>query len=84
MLIPEPGNSTEGQCMYLLHVPALLWTGVAVQFLTLMCALSDGVANASEGFPGDSEIKKQPANAEGVGSVLGLGRSPGEGNGKPL
>ena len=49
-----------------------------------MCALSDGVANANEGFPGDSVIKKPPANAEGVGSVPGLGRSPGEGNDNPL
>ena len=34
------------------------------------------------GFPGDSVIKNPPANAE-VGSILELGRSPGEGNGYP-
>ena len=28
--------------------------------------------------------KNPPANAEGVGSVPGWGRSPGEGNGSPL
>ena len=28
--------------------------------------------------------KELPANAGDVGSVLGLGRSPGEGNGNPL
>ena len=32
-------------------------------------------------FPGGSAIKNPPANAEDVGSVPGLGRSPGEGNG---
>ena len=36
------------------------------------------------GFPGGSVVKNLPANAGGVGSIPGLGRSPGEGNGKPL
>ena len=36
------------------------------------------------GFPGDSVVKKLPANAEDVGSIPGLGKSPREGNGNPL
>ena len=39
------------------------------------------------GFPGDSVVKSWPASAEDVGSVgsiPGLGRSPGEGNSNPL
>ena len=36
------------------------------------------------GFPGGSVVKNLPANAGEVGSVPGLGRSPGEGNGNPL
>ena len=36
------------------------------------------------GFPGGSVVKKQPANAGDVGSIPGLGRPPGEGNGNPL
>ena len=39
------------------------------------------------GFPGGSVVKNPPANArdEGdVGSVPGLGRSPGVGNGNPV
>ena len=36
-----------------------------------------------EGFPGGSGIKNLPANAEGLGSILGSGRFPGEGNGNP-
>ena len=35
-------------------------------------------------FPGGSVVKKQPANAGNVGSIPGLGRPPGEGNGNPL
>ena len=39
------------------------------------------------GFPGGSVVKNLPANAEDAGDaglVLGLGRSPGIGNGNPL
>ena len=41
----------------------------------------------SLGFPGGSVVKNLPANAGAAGdagSVPGLGRSPGEGNGNPL
>ena len=36
------------------------------------------------GFPKGSVIKNLPANAGDTDSVPGSGRSPGEGNGKPL
>ena len=39
------------------------------------------------GFPGGSgknSVKNRPANAGDAGSIAGLGRSPGEGNGNPL
>ena len=36
------------------------------------------------GFPGGSVVKNPPANAGDAGSVSGLGRSSGEGNGNPL
>ena len=36
------------------------------------------------GFPDGSVVKNLPANAEDLGSIPGLGRSPGEGNGLPL
>ena len=36
------------------------------------------------GFPGGSEVKASACNAEDLGSILGLGRSPGEGNGNSL
>ena len=36
------------------------------------------------GFLGDSAVKNTPANAQDMGSILGSGRSPGEGNGNPF
>ena len=35
-------------------------------------------------FPGGSEVKELASNAGDSGSIPGLGRSPGEGNGNPL
>ena len=35
-------------------------------------------------FPGGSDSKESACSAEDLGSVPGLGRSPGEGNGYPL
>ena len=37
-----------------------------------------------EGFPGGSVVKHPSANAGDTGSIPGLGRSPGAGNGSPL
>ena len=36
------------------------------------------------GFLGGSEVKVSACNAGDLGSIPGLGRSPGEGNGNPL
>ena len=36
------------------------------------------------GFPGGSAVKNPPADVGDLGSVPGLGRSRGEGNGNPL
>ena len=35
-------------------------------------------------FPGDSDSKASAYNVGDLGSILGSGRSPGEGNGNPL
>ena len=43
-----------------------------------------GVCICIRGFPGGIVVKNLPANAGDAGSVAGLGRSPGEGNGNPL
>ena len=37
-----------------------------------------------KGFPGGSDSKESICKAGDPGSILGLGRSPGEGNGYPL
>ena len=37
-----------------------------------------------DGFPGSSDSKEPACNAGDLGSIPGSGRSPGEGNGKPL
>ena len=36
------------------------------------------------GFPGGSDSKEFPCNVGDLGSIPGLGRSPGEGKGYPL
>ena len=36
------------------------------------------------GFPGGSEVKASACNVGDLGSIPGLGRYPGEGNGNPL
>ena len=38
----------------------------------------------NKGFPGGSNRKEPACNAGDLGSIPGLGRSPGEGNGNPL
>ena len=38
----------------------------------------------TKGFPGGFVVKNPPASVGDVGSIAGLGRSPGEGNGNPL
>ena len=35
-------------------------------------------------YEGGSAVKNPPSNSGEAGSIPGLGRSPGEGNGKPL
>ena len=40
--------------------------------------------NVLQGFPGGSDGKESACSAGDLGSIPGLGRSPGEGNGNPL
>ena len=40
--------------------------------------------NTYMGFPGGSDGKESACNAGDLGSIPGLGRSPGERNGYPL
>ena len=38
----------------------------------------------SHGFPGSSAVRESACNAGDLGSIPGLGKSPGEGKGYPL
>ena len=50
-----------------------------------LCDLAaDGGAGTRGAFPGGSGSKVSACNAGDTGSIPGLGRSPGEGNGNPL
>ena len=55
----------------------------------IFCSLSDGKIQylvffvLSKGFPSGSDGKVSVCNAGDLGSIPGLGRSPGEGNGSP-
>ena len=46
--------------------------------------LSATIRNSSMGFPAGSDSKESACSAGDLGPVSGSGRSPGEGNGKPL
>ena len=50
--------------------------------ITQTCTL--GTSNLVGGFAGGSVVKNLLANAGDMGSMPGLGRTPGEGNGNPL
>ena len=54
--------------------------------MTCVCTLHDVsfFTKVRKDFPSGSMVKNLPANAGDTGSVPGLGRSPGEGNGNPL
>ena len=41
------------------------------------------LAGVYQDFPGGSDAKESACKAEDPGSIPGLGRSPGEGNGNP-
>ena len=56
------------------------WNSITFTSILLARELS----KAQLAFPGSSEVKASACNAGDLGSILGLGRSPGEGNGNPL
>ena len=54
------------------------------RYLCADVSVKTGCVSHSTGFPGGSEGKASACDAEDPGSILGSGRSPGEGNGNPL
>ena len=59
-----------------------IFTGAIKPILNLHSYLLSGSVQKS--FPGGSDSKASAYNAGDPGSIPGLGRSPGEGNGNPL
>ena len=49
-----------------------------------LSTVSSSICHEVLGFPGGSEVKVSASNAGDLGSIPGLGRSPGERNGYPL
>ena len=64
-------KGSENICMILLYNCGYMWTHLSKPMNV-------------QGFPGDSDGKEFICNVGDPGSVPGLGRSPGEGNGYSL
>ena len=76
-LLSEPPEKPTGE----LHGPILR---IRFSYRVLECRHFGGITLISWDFPGGSDSKESACNAEDPGSIPGLGRSPGEGNGNPL
>ena len=73
-------NSREPKWLFL-----AVWSNYIFTFGEEDLPTSFGHARSSlEGFPGGSEGKESACNVEDLGSIPGLGRSPGKGKGYPL
>ena len=57
---------------------------VRAQILIAFHSLQLSTKYYNVGFPCGSDVKESACNAGDLGSISGLGRSPGEGNGNPL
>ena len=57
--------------------------GYALHYISMDSTFKEKGKNLL-GFPGVLDSKESACNAEDPGSIPGLGRSPGEGNGYPL
>ena len=70
-------------CYYPSHI-CRVFSNVPCFIFSLVVSLATKYINIISGFPGGSGSKESACNAGDQGSVSGLGRSPGEGNGYPL
>ena len=52
--------------------------------VTTAYSVKEGLATLIHSIPGGADGKESACNAGDPGSIPGLGRSPGEGNGNPL
>ena len=82
--------------MFLLFIPTPLSRSTLYQLLLFLTVSIVGlpqsvllciymyVCSAFKGFPGGSDNKESTCNTGDPGSIPGLGRPPGEGNGYPV
>ena len=64
---------------------ALVWKCVPPYLRWYVCVYAfKREFEVAYGFPGDAEFKASARNAENLGLIPRLGRSPGGGNGNPL
>ena len=68
-----------GECLRWLINDLVVWVRPSLNLSTLI-----GLTFRREDFPGGSDGKAPVYNAADPGSIPGLGRFPGEGNGNPL
>ena len=74
-------------CTKQVRRPALQFSGDLIRLMAeTLCVRGREVVytNLPMDFPGGSESRTSAYNVGDSGSIPGLGRSPGEGNGKPL
>ena len=64
------------------YLRLLIYLPAVIPYLTSIIVAYSTISTMD--FPGGSDGKVSAYNAEDPGSVPGLGRSPGEGNGNPL
>ena len=74
----EPDSVTE------ICVQKVYWACLRGQHLSRSKGSETGSREELDGFPGGSDGKESTCNARDLGSIPGLGRSPGEGKGYPL
>ena len=81
-VVIEPSSNNSGKLLEYRHSQRVQISGTSlmVQWLRLHTPNARGLG----GFPGGSEVKASTCNVGDLGSIPGLGRSPGEGNGNPL
>ena len=67
-----------------IHCDIFSYEDIYLYCILLMTTLYHTGFSGGSDFPGGSDGKASAYNAGDLGSIPGLGRSPGEGNGNPL
>ena len=80
----SPSKEHPGLISFRMDWLDLLAVRGTLKRLLQYCSSKPSVVQCSAFFPGGSEVKASACNAGDPGSIPGLGRSPGEGNGNPL